>query len=106
MEIKRMKTGRRSAIAVPFVMAFVLNLLSLVAYRFQWHQQRVAGYGFLFAVPWGWLIDALFVSIRSRWLSAVYGYTLILWLPATLYPVCLWLMLGGIQAFTIRLKMN
>lgn len=99
-----MSLKRRLVIASPFAVASVLNLVSLVTHRLHWNPQHIAGYGFLFAAPWGWLIDGLFVSVHNRWLTALYGYTVMLWVPAVLYAVCLWLLLTGIQVFAIRLK--
>jgi len=57
----------RLTIAIPFAIAFVLNLLSLVTYRFHWNPEHVAMYGFLFAAPWVWLIDDFPVPIRNHW---------------------------------------
>jgi hypothetical protein len=104
METTSTSLTRRLVIASPFAVACVLNLLSLVTYRFHTNSQHIAGYGFLFAAPWGWLIDGLFVSIHKRWLAALCGYTVMLWVPAVLYSACLWLLLSGIQVFAIRLK--
>jgi hypothetical protein len=56
--------------------------------------QRVAGYGFLFATPWAWLIERLWVPhFHKGWIETILGYVGILWVPATLYSVCLWLLL-------------
>jgi hypothetical protein len=104
METTSISLTRRLVIASPFAVACVLNLLSLVTYLLHSNPQHIAGYGFLFAVPWVWLIDGLFVSIHNRWLAALYGYTIMLWVPAVLYSACLWLLLSGIQVLAIRLK--
>jgi hypothetical protein len=103
MQTASISLTRRLVITSPFAVACVLNLLSLVTYL-HWNPQYIAGYGFLLAVPWGWLIDGLFVSIHNRWLAALYGYTIMLWVPAVLYSACLWLLLSGIQVLAIRLK--
>ena len=104
METTSMNLPRRLVIASPFAAACVLNLVSLITYRFHWNPQHIAGYGFLFAAPWGWLIDSAFVSIHNRWLAALYGYAVMLWVPAVLYSACLWLLFSGIQVLAIRLK--
>jgi hypothetical protein len=104
MQPSKMGLTRRLVVASPFAVAFVLNLLSLATYRLHWNPEHVARYGFLFAIPWAWILDGLFVSIHSRWLSALYGYAVLLWVPALLYSTCLWLLLGGIQVFAIRLS--
>jgi hypothetical protein len=91
-------------IASPFAVAFVLNLFSLATYRLHWNPEHVARYDFLFAIPWAWILDRSFVSIHSRWLSTLYGYAVLLWVPALLYSTCLWLFLGGIRGFSIHVN--
>jgi hypothetical protein len=86
---------RRLLIALPFAFAGVFNLLSLVAYRLHWNPQDIAGYGFLFVAPWGWLVDVLFVNIHNRWLATLHGYTVMLWVPALLYSSAFGYCLGA-----------
>ena len=73
-----MSWTRRLVIASPFVVAGVLNVLSLAAYRLRWNPERIASYGFLFAAPWSWLLGGLFIRIHNRWLAALFGYAVIL----------------------------
>jgi hypothetical protein len=49
---------RRFLITLPFAIAAVLNVLLIAADRLHLNRQHVAGYGFLFATPWGWLLDS------------------------------------------------
>jgi hypothetical protein len=98
-----MRWARRFLIILPFVIAAVLNVLSLTANRFRTNSQHIEGYGFLFAAPWGWIVDrGWFENVHSRPLTVLIGYALILWIPATLYSVCLWLVMNGIRTFAAR----
>src|SRR6267142_3625595 len=65
MQPSKMGLTRRLVIASPFAVAFVLNLLSLATYRLRWNPEHVARYGFLFAIPWAWSLDGLFVAPTS-----------------------------------------
>jgi hypothetical protein len=87
--------ARRLLVATPFAIAAVLNVLVVTADRIHLHREHIAGYGFLFATPWAWLIDhpGLISNVHNRWLMALFGYAMILWVPAVLYSGCLWLIL-------------
>jgi len=88
---------RRFLITLPFAIAAVLNVLLIAADRLNLNRQHVAGYGFLFATPWGWLLDrGWFPHIHNRPLMALIGYALFLWIPAALYSGCLWLLFFGL----------
>jgi hypothetical protein len=78
-------------IASPFAVAAALNVLSLAAGRWHLHSQQIPRYGFLFAVPWAWLLDQGWPTIRQPRLEALLGYIVILWIPAALYSIFLWL---------------
>jgi len=55
--------------------------------------QHVAGYGFMFGAPWAWLIDRGWVPMfHSHWLRAIEGYMFVLWIPAALYSISLWVL--------------
>jgi hypothetical protein len=96
---------RRLLIALPFVVAGVLMVLMSVADRLHLHRERIAGYGFLFATPWAWLLDHdWFGSVHPRWLEAVITYAIILWLPALLYSGCLWLLIRALRFGANRLS--
>jgi hypothetical protein len=84
---------RRLLVALPFTIAFVLTMLVELADRLQMRAERVAGYGFAFGTPWAWLLDHdWFGNVHSRWLESVISYPIVLWIPAFLYAVCLWLL--------------
>ena len=84
---------RRFLITLPFAIAAVLNVFLIAADRLHLNRQHVAGYGFLFATPWGWLLDSgWFPIVHSRSLMVLIGDVLILWIPAALYSGCLWLL--------------
>jgi len=96
---KPMDWARRLLLGLPMAIGAVLNVLMVVADRFHLHRERIAGYGFLFATPWAWLLDrGWFGNLHNRWLQALIGYAVILWIPAMLYSVCLWLVGLGIKA--------
>ncbi len=85
-------------LALPFVIALLLNVLGIAAGRFHLRGQRIAGYGFMFGTPWAWLLDRGWVgNFHNRWLVALTVYASILWIPAALYSGCLWLLLAGIK---------
>jgi len=88
---------RRFLITLPFVMAAVLNVLVMAADRLHLRREHVAGYGFLFATPWAWLLDhpSWFGIVHNRSLMALIGYVLLLWIPAALYSGRLWLLFFG-----------
>lgn len=93
----------RTLLALPFVIALLLNVLMIATGRFHLHGQRVAGYGFIFGSPWAWLLDRGWVgNFQSRWLEALAVYAFILWIPAALYSGCLWLLIAGIKLGATR----
>lgn len=84
----------RLVLAFPFAVAAALNVLVNIARPLHWRTEHVAGYCFLFATPWGWLLDRGWVGpIHSRWLDALMAYLILLWFPAMLYSACLWLLM-------------
>lgn len=85
---------RRLLIALPFIIAATLTVLMNTVDRI--HLQRITGYGFLFGIPWAWLLDrGWFENVHSRWAEVLMGYAVILWIPALLYSGCIWLLLRG-----------
>jgi hypothetical protein len=86
----------KSLLALPFVIALLLNVLMIAARPLHLYGQRVAGYGFLFAPPWAWLLDHGSIgNFHNRRLEAFVVYVFILWIPAALYSSCLWLLIAG-----------
>ena len=96
---------RRVTLAVPFVVAAVLTVLIGLADRLHLRLERLAGYGFLFATPWGWLLDHdWFGNGHRRWVEWLISNAVILWIPAVLYFACLWPLLWvlGLRAGRVR----
>jgi len=94
---------KRILLALPFAIASVLNGLMVAADRLHLHREHIAGYGFLFATPWAWLLDSgWFPNIHNRLLMRLVGYAVILWIPAALYSACLWLLLVGLRIGAAR----
>jgi hypothetical protein len=57
----------------------------------------IARYGFVFSGPWVWLVNVADITnrlnVRNRWLGGFITYVALLWIPAVLYSVCVWLLL-------------
>jgi len=80
-------------VASPFVVAAVLNALLGLADRFHLYREHIAGYCFLFATPWAWLLDRdWFGGVQGRLAEALITYAVLLWIPALLYSSCLWIL--------------
>jgi hypothetical protein len=98
-----MRWTRRLLVALPLAIACGLNVLMVVANRFHLDREHIAGFGFLFATPWAWLLDGVwFGNIHNRFLEAFVGYAFFLWIPGVLYSGCLWLLVVGIGRLTAR----
>ena len=92
-ETANMVWTKRLLITLPFGIAAVLNVLMLSADRLHLQREHVAGFGFLFATPWAWLLErGWFGSVHGRWVMVLLGYMFILWIPAALYSCCLCLL--------------
>ena len=89
-----MTRSGRIALALPFFIAGILNVLVVIARPLHWRTEHVAGYFFLFGTPWAWLLDrGWFGSMNNKWLDAAIVYSVVLWVPALLYSGCLWLLM-------------
>lgn len=96
---------RRIILAVPFAVAAALTVLVSFADRLHLRLERVAGYGFLFATPWAWLLDHdWFGHAHSRWVEWLISNAVILWIPALLYFACLWLLLRVLGLLARRVR--
>jgi len=89
----------RTLLAIPFAIASVLQILVLIARPLGWKSQHIAGYALLFGTPWAWLLDRGWFDVHNRLAEEVLAYTLVLWVPALLYSLCLWMLL---RAFSPR----
>jgi len=85
---------KRVIILLPFLIAATLTVLTAGADIAHRPTEHLVGYGFIFASPWGWLIDrvAFLPRFHSYALRAAVGYIFILWIPAALYSASLWLL--------------
>lgn len=79
---------------IPFVAAGVFTARSLFGDALHLSRHTTEKYGFLFAVPWAWLLDRSWIgSPHSRWLETLIVYLVLLWIPAALYSACLWMIM-------------
>ena len=87
---------RRILLGVPFAIAGVLNVLMLNADRLHLRGEHVAAYGFLFGAPWAWLLDRGWIpDYHHHRTQLLFGYAIILWIPALLYSGCFWVLVRG-----------
>jgi hypothetical protein len=95
------KTLTRILLLLPFGIAGTLTILLSIAARLRIRSEHVAGLCFLFATPWAWLLDrGSFPHIENHAIQALVLYIVLLWVPATLYSVVLWLLLRAISYAT------
>ena len=89
---------KRLILLLPFLIAAALTILMAGADLFHLPLQHMAGYGFMFGAPWAWLIDRGWApTFHSHWLRAIEGYVFILWIPAALYSISIWLLFLAIE---------
>jgi hypothetical protein len=85
----------RLLLAVPFAVAAAFNVLMVG--RLPVRLDYIARYGFAFSLPWAWLpnIPDLMnrLNVHNQWLEALGWYITLLWIPAVLYSICIWLLL-------------
>ena len=94
---------KRVLLGLPFVVAALLTLAGAMVDRFHLSREHVAGYLFLFAAPWAWLVDNGWLgTVQNRWIDSAITYALLLWIPALLYSICLWLLIGGVTFLRSR----
>jgi hypothetical protein len=87
----------RLLVAVPFSIAALLNALMLGVEYLHLRLDHIARYGFVFSGPWVWLVNVADITnrlkVQNRWLGGFIAYVALLWIPAVLYSVCVWLLL-------------
>ena len=88
---------KRILLALPLAAAFTLTVLLNVPLRFHLNRQHFAGYSFLFGRPWAWLLDRGPSGAPTHWMRGIASYAVVLWLPAFLYCICLWLLLRVLE---------
>ncbi len=90
---------KRALLVFPFAVAAVLNILAILARPLGWPSHRIEIYLFLFGTPWSWLLDrGWFDGIHNKRLEIALAYAVILWIPALLYSICLWLLMKMVKA--------
>ena len=105
MQKQNMARVRHLVLAIPFAVAAVLNVLLNIARPLHWRSEHVAGYCFLFATPWGWLLDRGWLGpFGSKWLDDLMAYLTLLWIPALLYSGCLGLLMRGSRVAIGRIR--
>jgi hypothetical protein len=89
--------------ATPFAIAGVLTVLVFNLDRLHLYRERIIGYGFLFAAPWAWLLDLLWIpNVHSGCKGELLGCVILLWIPAALYSVCVWLLFVAVRMASRR----
>jgi hypothetical protein len=64
-----MRWVKRILLALPFAVAAVLNACLYAARPLHWRNEHIAGYCFLFAIPWAWLLDNGLPMLKPPWLG-------------------------------------
>jgi hypothetical protein len=91
-----MKWFKRTLLTIPFAVAALLNILSVAAVQLRLNSERIGSHIFLFAAPWSWLLDLFWMPDRHHLrLQMFFGYAILLWVPALLYSMCIWLLFVG-----------
>ncbi len=87
----------RLLVAVPFAIAALLNALMVGVEHLHLRLGYIARYGFVFSGPWGRPVNFADITnhlnVQNRWLGGFLTYVALLWIPAVLYSVCVWLLL-------------
>lgn len=89
--------AHRLLVAIPFAIAALLNALMVGVEHLHLRLDYIARYGFVFSGPWLWLEGigdiTNHVNVQNGWLRGFLAYVTLLWIPAVLYAVCVWLLL-------------
>jgi hypothetical protein len=87
-------------IAVPFAVAALLNAVMVCVDHFRLRLDLIARYGFAFSGPWARIVNVADITnrlnVQNGWLRGFITYVGLLWIPAILYSVCVWLLLSVI----------
>jgi type IV secretory pathway TrbD component len=97
----------RLLIAVPFTIAALLNAVMVGVEHLHLRLDFIARYGFIFSGPWVRLVNAFNItnhsSFQNGWLRGFIFFVALLWIPAFLYSVCVWLLLVALGFAARRL---
>lgn len=87
----------RLLIAVPFAFAALLNAVMVGVEHLHLRLDYIARYGLAFPGPWAWVVNVADITnhlnVQNGWLRGFIIYVALLWIPAALYSVCLWVLL-------------
>lgn len=87
----------RLLVALPFVIAALLNAIMVGVDHLHLRLDYIARYGFVFSGPWNWLVNFADITnrlnVQNAWLRGLILYVALLWIPAVLYSACVWLLL-------------
>ena len=107
MLIKNGSWTNRLLIAVPFAIAALLNAIMVGVEHLHLRLNSIARYWIAFSGPWAWLANFADITnrlnVQSRWLRGFITYVDLLWIPAVLYSICVWLLLVILSIATRRL---
>ena len=107
MSITNSSWANRLLVAVPFAIAALLNALMVGVEHLHLRLDYIARYGFIFSGPWAWLVNFADITnrlnVQNRWLGGFITYVALLWIPAVLYSVCVWLLLVVLRIAARRL---
>jgi hypothetical protein len=88
---------KRILLALPLAAAFTLTVLLNVPARFQLNRQHFAQTSFLFGRPWAWLLQRGQSGAPTHSMRGIVSYAVVLWVPALLDCVSLWLVLRVLE---------
>lgn len=99
---------KRSLVALPLAVAAVLTVLNFLAYplRLPLWPEKVATSGFLFFLPWAWLLDHDWFAYQGPLplhLLIIY-YAIYCWIPAILYSGCVVLVFRFLTSTVGRIR--
>jgi hypothetical protein len=98
-----MRWHKAVLLACPFFIAAALNVLMVASDHYHWRTAAVARYSFLFGVPWARVLGEIpMPNPESHALQVILGYGIVLWIPAALYSLCLWILYRSVHSW-IRL---
>jgi len=88
---------KRLLVAVPFTIAALLNAIMVGVEHLHLRLAYIARFWIVFSGPWAWLVNFADITnrlnLQNRWLRGFIAYVVLLWIPAILYSVCVWLLL-------------
>ena len=94
-------------IAAPFAAAALLNAIMVGVEHLHLRLDYIARYGFVFSGPWVRLVNFADITnrlnVQNRWLGGFVTYVALLWIPAVLYSICVWLLLVVLSIAARRL---